>query len=377
MRHGRIWRLILLLLIPALAAGALLIRLHQGAQAAALLDRAFLREEAVCIFHLDTGQGELNGQFFWLTYQENRYYSLEVGAERLYLHRGGIYLSNGRGYRIDSLAEKLRVPMELLRKICLLAQIRRSTDGTAQVWELSVPEVPDFLVSLLFPEAEEALEYLRSLKITLREESDSLVSVSVGHDAFQFHLQLTGGTPEPIPTKLLMEMGAGELPDIRSLEPLVQAGIRLASSERLEADATVRASCGPLSLEDSVRFRFSEQGLQLHRDGAWTVLRSGFQERRELAAGLCWYLVREGCWEPSDSGSGTFSLTIPASELQGAFLRLLPELEKLECALEDGHMVIHIQEGVFTGLALYCSGDIPFLITTLPLSVELKLTVCE
>ena len=63
--------------------------------------------------------------------------------------------------------------------------------------------------------------------------------------------------------------------------------------------------------------------------------------------------------------------------LSELFLTVLPELKGLGIDLDDGTMTVTLREERLTTLSLTCSGEMPFLIATIPMEFSVELDRME
>ncbi len=375
MKEKRRWWMISLIVLILLAAGFLSIRIGKGLWVRKLLTRAWEQEQMVCKIHMEMPE-QIDGIVFaWDDVEDQRYFTVDLGAEQLYLHDEKLYFSNGTGYDLEELLEPLNIPEKLMRHFIYLMNWERTSNAGNTTWKFHIPEKPNDLISRFFPELIPYWDSIRSGMILLNEEGGHLKAVSIHNGAVHLYVELTGEEPKPIPTELMMLMGTSSLPDIRTLEPLIRACLDLNAQETVLGDVTIRVDCGPLPIQDTGKIRFSEEGLYWGRGDQWTELTPDSVERDDLLLGLCWMLIRDGIWEPDGTDSGTFTLTVPAENLKASLLSIISELENLDFRLEDGTITISIEENQLAGVELTSTGHMPFLITTIPLSIQIGLTV--
>ena len=378
--RGKWWRR-LLILVLVLGLSFLAVRIYKGFAVRMLLNRTWDQEHQVCNVHMEKPT-QLEGiTISWDDMEQQRYFTVDIGTEQLYLHNRNLFFSNGTGYDLAGLLDALNMPEELFRYLPFLISPERGFDGGYDTWEFQLPEEPGWFIEKMLPEALHYWEQVQPLRFILYEEAGWLRYILIcdedlyNHDSIYLYLELLNEEPKPIPTELLMQMGTKPLPDIRTLEPLLRAGQELNKPGTTLADMSIRVDCGPLPIQDTGKIRFSEEGLYFARGNNWTELTPESVKREELLLGLGWMLIRDGVWEPDGTDSGVFALTIPSEDLKGGLLSLIPELEGLDFTLEDGTFTVIIEDHQVTGMELISNGQMPFLITTIPLSIHLELTV--
>lgn len=372
------WLILPLVILTVVIAVILLLRFPTGLRVLKLLERTAERERMSCAVRLETE--DFTGEATLSRYElhDERYYGVDFGGERLYLHDGTVYFSNGNGYAIDPWLDELGVPEEFDEKLLLLAGFREETDGEDTFYVFCPEDSPLRLLRSIIPELAENWENIRSLRVLLREEDGAIGSVTVQHERLSLSMDVLPDVPEPIPTEDLMKFTGQTLPDIRTLAPLLNAcGRILQASDDLRADLSLAVECGPLPIRDTAELYLSQDGLRLVRGGQATELTSGQEDGTSVILALGWMMVRDGAWEPAGTDSGTFLLTVPAEDLETALVTVLPELAGLDFTLDDGILTVQIASGAFTGMELTCSGQMPFLITTIPLSIQIDLSIAD
>lgn len=375
MKEKRRWGRILLIVLLLLVLGILSVRVCKGLWVRMLLDRVWKQEQMVCNVHMEAPESVEGVSVSWEDIGQQRYFTINVGSEQIYLHEEKLYFSNGAGYDLEGLLDALNIPEDLLRHLLLVIPPERYFDGGFQAWKYQLPEEPGWMIRTLFPEAEEYWNQLQPLTISFYEDSGWLRYFLIRSESLYLYMELSDEKPQTIPTEMLMQMGTKSLPDIRTLEPLVRACMDLSQPGTVLANLSIRVDCGPLPIQDTGRVMFSEEGLFFGRGDDWTALTPESVERKDLLLGLCWMLVREGVWEPDGTESGVFTLTIPSEELKTGLLSIIPELEGLDFQLDDGTMSIQVESNRFRSMDLTCAGQMPFLITTIPLAIGLELSI--
>ena len=377
MEWKRRWWLIPLMLTLIWVTVSLTFRFGKAMWVRMLLDRAWAQEQAVCEIHMEMPVSYHDASVSWDTVLEKRYVTVNSGPDSIYLHDGALYFSSGNGYRLDGLMENLPFTAEQLRMAQLFIPWEAYRDSGYRAWRLALPEEPGILLRTLLPDVEQYWDQLRTLNLCLYEESGNLRYVLLEGDDLSVYLELKAQQPELVPTELLMQMGTASLPDIRTLEPLFRACMDLYETETVQGDLHIHVECGPLPVQETARVLLSPDGLFLGRGEQWTAMLPDSVGRQEFLLGIGWTLLKEGVWEPSEPDGGTMSLTLNAGDIRTSLFSIIPELEGLDLALDDGELTVRIEGNQFSGMDLTDTGQIPFLFTEIPLSVHLELTLDE
>ena len=361
-----------MILILAPAAWILLLpvisHLYRGFHILALVRHAVEQEQTVCQIQISSQDFHAESTIFWNTLLDDRYYVLDVGADTLTIHDGTVFFQNGNGYDCSGLTAAFDAASLTDWRLLLFLKTERSVLDGQILWKI---HLNDRMVSL-FSQDQVSVPHL---ELSLYEVSGSLSALSVSHERFQLTIQRTEASPDPIPTDRLMGMTRQNLPDIRSLRPLVQTCLQWINSGAFQADAVIYAECGPLSLEESGTLQWKEGSLQFNRKGQWISVTPKSVNAYEMIAGAGWFFLKEGVWEAHGDSNGLFSVKIPAEYWNTSIRTLLPDLEELTFTRYDGSLFLEFKENQLESAHLSCTGEIPFLITTLPLSIEVEITI--
>lgn len=335
----------------------------QRCRVISLLKNVARQPQMVASLQVHTSQWESEFRLSWDTLGDERYYTLDTGAESLYFHEDDICFESGTGYDLSGMLADWNLSAWTDWKMLLFLDVK-TEDG---IWSLSIP---DLLINQ-YPEYRESLD---SLNVTLHEKDGTLEAATISHENMVIEFQRQDQNPKPIPTELLMVLKSGQFPDIRTMKPLIFACNHLAEADSITAEAVIRVNCGPMSVEETGKFRLDSDGLAFGRSDRWITLLPDSVERENLALGLGWMLLRDGQWL-QEEGGGQLILPLPPEQVKSGILSIIPELEGLDFRLEDGILTVEIRNGAFDRILVTCAGELPFLITTIPLSIQVKIHI--
>lgn len=354
----RLMRILLLFLVLLLIPVG--VRFARGYRVISLLRDAIRKQESVMDLRIHTAQLDATLHLSWDTVDGARYYTVEAGEEKLYFHKNAVCFETGTGYDLSALIDESEYAQWADWKSILLLDIKKYGDK----WSLSIPE------GALSGDQ----KVRESLTVTLYETDGTLNALAVSFEGFQLRMEHLDQEPDSVPTEILMVMGAGDFPDIRTLKPLISACTHLAKADSVLADAVIRANCGPFSVEESGQFRYDPEGLFFGRDDRWISLTPDVTDRNQLLLGLGWVLLRDGQWTQEES-CGYLRMRIPSDAVTAALHAILPELEELEIRLEDGMLTAEIRDDRLQEVELTCTGALPFLVTAFPLSIQVQISI--
>lgn len=135
----------------------------------------------------------------------------------------------------------------------------------------------------------------------------------------------------------------------------------------LKADVTLAVECGILTISENVGLTVDDAGAELIRSAeAFPIhLPEGLENIDPLFAGLA--ILRSGSFSREGDRS-EFRIMLPAEETAELVCQLIPQVESLGLTFTESEAVLTITEGKLTDVSIRANGEIPFLVTTIPLS---------
>lgn len=308
--------------------------------------------EGADTFAPEVDQLSLTSNAFWTEYGDDRVYGLTAGGYTAYLLDDILYMDTGNAYalpRFDGLEGSLR---ELAAGLILHGRVTR--DGNVyrldmEREELTLrasvtldPEVRSISVQLQFPYEGTplSLQAIAYPKAVSAHPIPAAVTDAIVHAAMEPPMALT----EPL--ELL-------IPALSDLMPL-------------QADVTLGVECGILTLSETVGLSFDGDSASLTRNGETVPLTLPEGLEKADPAVLALALLRSGSFSRSGDAA-EFRVPIPAEQLSAPAFELLPQLEALGIDFQDGVLVLRIQGEKLVRMDLSASGQVPFLLTTIPL----------
>ncbi len=166
-----------------------------------------------------------------------------------------------------------------------------------------------------------------------------------------------------------------KIQSIRVLKPLGNALMQFFTETPIAAQIAIGADCGPINISNTMTLYGTERGMYLERNGSINQLgKTAFSNQAML--GLGYQFCRNGRFTQVDT-SGSYSLVIPSELVKSFCTKMVPEIENFPITYEDGALVLEVKENMLHNIQLDCSGQMPFLITTVPISLDVKVTPME
>ena len=142
----------------------------------------------------------------------------------------------------------------------------------------------------------------------------------------------------------------------------------------LEGELSLGVECGILELSETVLLRMDESKAELERKGVTVTLDLPVSpaELEPLPAALL--LLRNGDFI-LDGQNASIRITLPPETAGALCAALVPQIEGLDMTFAESQAELTITDGRFRTVTLNAGGEVPFLVTTIPLSfsAELKL----
>lgn len=366
----------LMLLLILLISGCCIAYEIPGRMAAVHLLSGLWREDSLAL----RVEGQImdvpvQADFFRNRLYGDDYYGIQSGGIQLYYQDEGLYFNNGRGYDLSALIPDGAEDWEIWLGLLFLADFEGMTTGESELYRFSVNDSVLDLAVRLAPELEFLRNTLQGLTLTVTEHAGAFQSAVLSGSFGQ--LRMTLGEKMRIPTEVLMVMKAENTTDVQEILPLILGCIALARQDTVGAEAQLRLECGPLPVAEQVQLYSSKGRLWLLRGGRALELNLGLPEDpAALFSGLGLVMVRDGMIRMEDDGR-SYTLTIPPRQVKALFDQLLPEASGMKLEFEDAECSLQVQQGQIRSMALRCAGNMPFLITKIPIAFSMDLTLME
>lgn len=356
-----------LILIVLLVAAAVWLRIPASLRAWSLLNRTMEQRNLGGTVTVRSEEFAISGDVYWCEVSDDRYVCLNAGGENLYFHDEEIWFANGRGYDLEPLLDGLG---DFDEKLFLLAGFRTEKQDGKILYTLQMDESRLALLERFAPNA----HYLADSTLTMVEENGELMELNVTAQGISVQASLDHTIQKTIPTEVLMQMTDANLRDVRTLAPLFNACSELVGQSVFGADVKLDVDCGPLPISDTAQVYGTKEALYFSRSGQISELSlSGMEDTSSMFWALGFSLIRDGELASNTDGTQSYTLTVEAETLSGLLATVLPELEGLNISLSDGTLTVMLENERLTGMALACSGEMPFLIATIPIELSVEL----
>ena len=296
---------------------------------------------------------------------DDYFYDATLGDIHVYFHDDAIYLDNGRGYDLSEFLERLPDDPEDMLWILLFADC---------TWENDIPcfEITASTLDRMERLRPEIRSYRALLTgCTLRVSQDLQIKIP---ELASVTVRSGTGAVDPIPTDLLMVMKAESAEPVSNILPLVYASLALADASAFGADAELTLECGPLPIQDSAQLYVTPEGLWLQRSGSsFAIGIEGIIQNKQAFLGAGYLLCRNGSVTQNTNGDYIYSLVLDTDAVSSFFSQALPEAAGLGIEFQQAQCAITVSDHRLSRIKLSCNGEMPFLITRLPISFSVDL----
>lgn len=299
-------------------------------------------------------QLELTAEGSWREYADRTMYVLDADGVAVYVHEGIVYLDNGRAYTLPDLTGLVKPVRELLTGLVLYGRVSRSGDSYTISMDTDDLELQASII---------ADPVVRDLKIR-----------AILPDGTAIQAGLTPREPEhqPIPREVTDAMVRAKMERPMVLtDPLEVLLPVLKDALPLTADMKLGVECGILKLAEDVVLTVNKDQAKLTREGVEIDLALP-GDLSPVTMGLL--LLRNGDFERTADG-GVFTVTLPPETTSALCSALVPQIGELGVTFGESRAVLTITDDTLTAISMTAGGEVPFLITTIPVAFSAELNI--
>ena len=358
-------KLLIVLLVLTLILGGLF--LYKGGHHALFLAEAleeWLDEDCAdqtlsLQFELPEKSGSLflTAETFWTEYTDDRVLGLTASGCTAYLHDSILYMDTGRAYALPDPSAYSASFQRLAAGLLLHGRITKSDDV--------------YHISMNRPELELSVSVTASPMI----RSIHVEAVTPDQTNLQATLTPAPAQPHPIPQPVLDAMVRARMePPMPLTEPL---NILLPALENLlptEGDLILGLECGILNLSETVVLRLTEEKAELERKGVTIELPLPDGISQAEPAALALLLLRNGTFTQKVEAA-QFRLELPPETTDQLCAALIPQISDLGIRFGASEAVLTIRDNSLSSVTMTAEGEVPFLITTIPVSFRAELLI--
>ena len=302
-------------------------------------------------------QISLNADTFWTEYHDRPLFGLTAQGMTAWTDGKNLYMDTGKAYALPELSRFRKDLRELAVGMLLHGRVTKQND----TYSLTMKT--------------EELELYVDITADTRVQAVNLTVILPDETAVKLSLTSKDPVSHPVPQEVADAMVHAKMePPMDIREPLELMIPALEELLPLEGDLTLGVESGILKLEESVKLRLSSEKAELERKGVIVTLDLPVEPAALEPLGAALLLLRNGDFliEGSDA---QIHVTLPPEATDQLCAALVPELENLGFAFEESKTVLSIQGGKLSAVTLSAAGEVPFLVTTIPLSFHAELNI--
>ena len=302
-------------------------------------------------------QISLNADTFWTEYADRTLFGLSAQGMTAWTDGKNLYMDTGKAYALPELTQFRKDLRELAVGMLLHGRVTKQND----TYSLTMKT--------------EELELDVDIIADNRVQAVNLTAVLPDDTAVQFSITAKDPVSRPVPQPVADAMIHAKMEpptDIREpLELLIPA---LEGLLPLEGDLTLGVESGILKLEETVKLRLSSEKAELERKGVIVTMDLPVEPAALEPVGAALLLLRNGDFIISGRDA-EINITLPPETTGLLCAALVPEIGNLGMTFGESKAVVSIQDGALSTVTLSAAGEVPFLVTTIPLSFRAELNI--
>lgn len=302
-------------------------------------------------------QMSLNADTFWTEYHDRTLFGLTAQGMTAWTDGENLYMDTGKAYALPELSQFRKDLRELAVGMLLHGRVTKQNDTYSVTMKT------------------EDLELYVDITADTRVQAVNLTAVLPDDSCVQLSLAPKSAVSHPVPQEVADAMVHAKMEppmDIREpLELLIPAMEELLP---LEGDLTLGVESGILKLEETVKLRLSSEKAELERKGEIVTLDLPVEPATLEPLGAALLLLRNGDFLISGRDA-EIKVTLPPETTGQLCAALVPEIGNLGMTFGESKAVVSIQDGALSTVTLSAAGEVPFLVTTIPLSFRAELNI--
>lgn len=302
-------------------------------------------------------QMSLNADTFWTEYHDRTLFGLTAEGMTAWTDGENLYMDTGKAYALPELSQARKDLRTLAVGMLLHSRVTKQND----TYSLTMKT--------------EELELYVDIIADTRVQAVNLTAILPDDSCVQLSLAPKSAVSHPVPQEVADAMVHAKMePPMGIREPLELLLPALEGLIPLEGDLTLGVESGILKLEERVRLRLSSEKAELERKGVIVTLDLPIDTAALEPLGAALLLLRNGDFLVSGRDA-EIKVTLPPETTGQLCAALVPEIGNLGITFGESKAVVSIQDGALSTVTLSAAGEVPFLVTTIPLSFHAELNI--
>ena len=298
-------------------------------------------------------QYSLNADTFWTEYADQTLFGLTAEGLTAWTDGRNLYMDTGKAYALPQLQQWRKELRKLSVGMLLHGRVTKHGDT----------------YNLTMKSGELELE----VDITADTRVQSVIFIMVLPDDTAVHLAITtkAAASHPVPREISDAMVRSKMePPMALTEPLGALLPALESMIPMTGELKLRVDCGILNISDSGTLHLTREQMILKRRD--TELSFPMQDVQPLPAALL--LLRHGDFS-IDGQDAAVTVLLPPETTTALCTALVPQIKDLGMTFPESRATLTIIGGKVTGADLRVDAEVPFLVTTIPLTFTAELNI--
>jgi hypothetical protein len=302
-------------------------------------------------------QISLNADSFWTEYHDRPLFGLTAQGMTAWTDGENLYMDTGKAYALPELSRFRKDLRKLVAGMLLRGRVTKLNDTYSVTMKT------------------EELELYVDITADTRVQAVNLTAVLPDDSCVQLSLAPKSAVSHPVPQEVADAMVHAKMePPMDIREPLELLIPALEELLPLEGDLTLGVESGILKLEETVTLRLSSDKAELERKGVIVTLDLPVEPSALEPLGAALLLLQNGDFLISGRDA-EIKVTLPPETTGQLCAALVPELGNLGMTFGESKAVVSIQDGALSTVTLSAAGEVPFLVTTIPLSFHAELNI--
>ena len=302
-------------------------------------------------------QMTLNADTFWTEYHDRPLFGLTAQGMTAWTDGKNLYMDTGKAYALPELSEFRKSLRELTVGMFLRGRVTKQND----TYSLTMKT--------------EELELYVDITADTRVQAMDLTAILPDDSCVQLSLTAKNPVSHSVPQEVADAMVHAKMePPMDIREPLELLIPALEELLPLEGDLTLGVESGILKLEETVKLRLSSEKAELERKGVIVTLDLPMDTAALEPLGAALLLLRNGDFLISGRDA-EIKVTLPPETTGQLCAALVPEIGNLDMTFGESRAVVSIRAGKMSQITLTAAGEVPFLVTTIPLSFHAELNI--
>ena len=302
-------------------------------------------------------QLSLSADTFWTEYHDRSLFGLTTQGVAAYTDGTILYLDTGRAYSLPELSGLRKSARKLALGLLLHGRITKNGDKyriDMDTEELELHAVLD------------ADRTIRAATVTAVLPDETALTLSMKSNPPAPHT-----IPQPVLDAIVQSKIEKPMPITKPLELLLPA---LQNLLPLRGELTLGVECGILNLAETAVLHMDGETAELERSDVTVTLPLPDTISHADPAALALLLLRSADLT-HDGGMAQFDVILSAEATNTLCSSLVPRLAELGISFTESRVTMAITKNRISSVLLTADGEVPFLITTIPVSFRAELMI--